>query len=69
MFEGSQFRPYYSASNSSPSARESRLEQSFFKPKLVIFDKDGTLVCFHTMWSPWCTTLANKYAINNKLMR
>merc|ERR1712223_789962 len=29
-------------------------------PKCVIFDKDGTLVCFHTMWSPWCTSLAER---------
>lgn len=44
----------------SPSAEEARLESGFFKPGLVIFDKDGTLVCFHTMWTPWCTSLADR---------
>ena len=45
----------------SPSAREAKLESGFFKPGLVIFDKDGTLVCFHTMWSPWATELADRW--------
>ena len=39
---------------------EDNLKSRFFKPKLVIFDKDGTLVCMHTMWSPWCIALADK---------
>ena len=40
--------------------REANLDHAKFKPGCVIFDKDGTLVCFHTMWSPWCTSLANR---------
>ena len=48
------------ASTLSPSANEANLESGFFKPNLVIFDKDGTLVCFHTMWTPWCTSLAQR---------
>ena len=28
--------------------------------KLIIFDKDGTLIDFHTMWGDWITTLAQR---------
>lgn len=31
--------------------------------KLVIFDKDGTLVCFHTLWAPWSREFAAR--LNN----
>ena len=51
---------YNYLSTLSPSASEANLESGFFKPNLVIFDKDGTLVCFHTMWTPWCTSLAQR---------
>ncbi len=68
---GTPFRQYYSASQpasnaasaaSSPSRHKYKLKEQVFRPKLIIFDKDGTLVCFHTMWAPWCTSLADRYA-------
>ena len=31
-----------------------------FKPKLIIFDKYGTLIDFHSTWTPWLQTLADR---------
>jgi len=47
-------------SDFSPSLSESCLPPSIFQPSVVIFDKDGTLVCFHTMWNSWCEELASR---------
>merc|ERR1711962_1165339 len=45
----------------SPSIAESNLKScNLFQPEVVIFDKDGTLVCFHTMWNSWCEQLAQR---------
>lgn len=30
------------------------------EPELIIFDKDGTLIDFHTMWGVWVTELAQR---------
>jgi beta-phosphoglucomutase-like phosphatase (HAD superfamily) len=30
---------------------------------VIIFDKDGTLVCFHTMWNSWCEELATRFGL------
>ena len=31
-----------------------------FEPELIIFDKDGTLINFHTMWGQWIEEVARK---------
>ncbi|WKY16632.1 hypothetical protein Q1695_001349 [Nippostrongylus brasiliensis] len=36
------------------SAQESQ------RPELIIFDKDGTLICFHSMWIPWAMDTAKR---------
>lgn len=33
---------------------------SHFQPALIIFDKDGTLIDFDSMWAPWIIDLASR---------
>jgi phosphoglycolate phosphatase-like HAD superfamily hydrolase len=37
------------------------------EPALIVFDKDGTLIDFHAMWSAWITELARRLEINTGL--
>jgi len=50
----------------SPSIAESSLKSNLFQPEVVIFDKDGTLVCFHTMWNSWCEQLAHRMTLDTR---
>ncbi|XP_071965137.1 choline dehydrogenase, mitochondrial-like [Antedon mediterranea] len=31
------------------------------KPKLIIFDKDGTLICCHSIWTPWVKDTTDRF--------
>jgi len=46
--------------NPSSAETERSVKDVMFQPEVVIFDKDGTLVCFHTMWNSWCEELADR---------
>lgn len=44
-----------------PAAKRSlRIGPREFAPRLIIFDKDGTLIDFHHMWAAWLTQLAQQ---------
>jgi phosphoglycolate phosphatase-like HAD superfamily hydrolase len=47
-------------SDSSLDAKRERDVPKTKKYKLVIFDKDGTLICFHSMWTPFAMEYARR---------
>ena len=39
-----------------------------FNPRLVIFDKDGTLIHFDAMWGGWVTELARRLEAETRFL-
>ena len=35
---------------------------------VVIFDKDGTLLCFHSLWTPWADEMINRFVFLSVLV-
>ena len=51
-------RPLAAAHNHARAA-SSAVPRALPKPGLVVFDKDGTLIDFHRMWSAWIERLVD----------
>ena len=50
------------SSEQSAHARRSRKQRrSERKTGAVIFDKDGTLLCFNSLWTPWMDDVIERY--------
>uniref|UniRef100_A0A914VFE7 Uncharacterized protein n=1 Tax=Plectus sambesii TaxID=2011161 RepID=A0A914VFE7_9BILA len=52
--------PSAAIDHSPPPPAIAKAEESLKNASLVIFDKDGTLICFHSMWVPWALSTAER---------
>ena len=49
-----------SAGRGSGSELWRELKPQFQVPKAIIFDKDGTLIDFHSVWTPWVLSITRR---------
>jgi phosphoglycolate phosphatase-like HAD superfamily hydrolase len=52
--------PYILDLSKQPTSSKPKTNPNNNSVSLVIFDKDGTLICFNSMWTPWAMSLAKR---------